>query len=87
MLFTSTVSADVGLSDPTRPADYSAAVSVSQVKPKKRDEFSLNAIRISDEDRSAIVNGRLVRVGDDIGTAKVKKLIKKMSYSTTRENN
>ena len=76
LLITTTVNADVGLSDPTRPADYSVAISAKQVAPQKRTEFNLNAIRISNEDRSAIVNGRLVRVGDDIGTAKVREINK-----------
>ncbi|MBT7951476.1 MAG: hypothetical protein HN764_07620 [Gammaproteobacteria bacterium] len=69
-----TLRADVDLPDPTRPADYSVAVSVKQARPKTRAEFNLNAVRISADDRSAIVNGRLVRVGDDIGTAKVKEI-------------
>ncbi len=66
--------ADSNLPDPTRPADYSVSYSVEQISPKKRAEFKLNAIRVSDIDRSAIVNGRLVRVGDDIGTAKVREI-------------
>lgn len=69
-----TLRADADLPDPTRPADYSVAISVKQTTPKTRAEFKLNAVRISAADRSAIVNGRLVRVGDDIGTAKVKEI-------------
>lgn len=63
--------ADAGLPDPTRPADFSTVSSIQQVMPKPRAEFNLNAIRISAVDRSAMINGRLVRVGDDVGTAKV----------------
>lgn len=66
-----TVIADAGLPDPTRPADYSEARAIVKSVPKKRAEFSVNAIRISDSDRSAIVNGRLVRIGDEVGQAQV----------------
>ncbi len=64
--------ADAGLPDPTRPADYSVARVIKEDISRQRTEFSVNAIRISGTDRSAIINGKIVRVGDDIGTAKVK---------------
>ena len=66
--------ADAGLPDPTRPADYSRTRVIKQDSPKQRAEFSVNAIRISDLDRSAIVNGSMVRVGDEIGAATVKEI-------------
>ena len=66
--------ADAGLPDPTRPADYSVTRTIKQITPKQRIEFSVNAIRISELDRSAIINGRLLRVGDEIGTAKIREI-------------
>jgi len=63
---------DAGLPDPTRPADYSVTRVIKEDLSRQKVEFSVNAIRISESDRSAIVNGKMVRVGDDIGNAKVK---------------
>ena len=74
LLMTTMAVADAGLPDPTRPADYSAAAAVQHLTPKTRAEFSVNAIRISDLGRSAIVNGRLICEGDEIGTARVKQI-------------
>jgi hypothetical protein len=74
LFIATTMRADADLPDPTRPADYSVAISVKQAAPKTRAEYKLNAVRISVDDRSAIVNGRLVRVGDEIGKAKVKEI-------------
>ncbi len=33
--------------------------------------WSLSAIRVSEKDRTAILNGQLVRVGDEINQAKI----------------
>ena len=74
LLIAAVACADAGLPDPTRPADYSVARIVRQSVPKQRAEFNVNAIRISEVDRSAIVNGSLVRVGDYVGVAKVKEI-------------
>lgn len=70
------VHAEAVLHDPTRPADYITMptdIEVIEVEdlPKQLIEWSVTAIRISNEDRSAIVNGRLVRIGDFIGPAKI----------------
>ena len=63
-----------GLPDPTRPANYSEAppeiIEVYEL-PKELIDWRVTAIRITDRDRSAIVNGQLVRVGDQIGPAKI----------------
>jgi MSHA biogenesis protein MshK len=62
------------LPDPTRPVNYSEALpQVIEVHelPKELIDWRVTAIRIKDRDRSAIVNGQLVRVGDQIGTAKI----------------
>ncbi len=58
------------LPDPTRPADYQNTVVVRDLRLTRTD-WNLTAIRISDTDRTAIVNGTLVRVGDVIGQATV----------------
>ena len=61
------------LPDPTRPADYITVPGNIQVEelPKELIDWSVTAIRIAGNDRSAIVNGRLVRVGDELGPAKI----------------
>lgn len=61
------------LPDPTRPADYQAAPKViyEDVLPKELIDWTVTAIRIAGEERTAIVNGQLVRVGDVIGPATV----------------
>jgi len=77
MLTTSplTVSGNTELTDPTRPAAYDAEVKepifFEDFKDKESIEWKVSAIRISKGDRTAIVNGKLVRVGDDVGPAKV----------------
>ncbi len=75
LLFVAAVArTDAALPDPTRPADYSLTRLVIQDARKQKTEFNVNAIRISDIDRSAIINGRIVRVGDEINTATVKEI-------------
>ena len=63
------------LPDPTRPATYMVEnlqpVFFEEIKTKESINWKLSAIRISDSDRSAILNGKLVRAGDAIGPAKV----------------
>ena len=63
------------LPDPTRPATYvevsTEPVFVEEIEVKEKMIWKLSAIRISSADRTAIVNGKLVRVGDDIGPAKI----------------
>jgi hypothetical protein len=61
------------LPDPTRPATYIVEniepVYFEEVDVKEKINWKLTAIRISSEDRTAIVNGKLVRVGDKIRSA------------------
>ncbi len=65
------------LPDPTRPPDYNVAstepvyVEAFDENTKEKMSWTLSAIRISKKDKTAIVNGKLVRVGDDINQAKV----------------
>ncbi len=63
------------LPDPTRPATYVVKnlepIIFEETNVKQNINWKLSAIRISDNDRTAILNGQLVRAGDDIGPAKV----------------
>ncbi len=71
------VVAKAELPDPTRPATYL----VEDLEPvffeeididvKEKINWKLSAIRISTKDRTAILNGKLVRAGDVVGPAKV----------------
>lgn len=58
-----------GLPDPTRPYDFVATVEVQQ-GPGAAD-WRLTGIRIRGADRSAIINGHVVRPGDQLGGARV----------------
>lgn len=60
----------VNLPDPTRPPSIhtSALRRMSLDEPQK---FAVTAIMISGESRRALVNGRLVWVGDRVGEARV----------------
>ena len=62
------------LPDPTRPAEYQTTTVVIQDLPKELIDWSVTAIRISDDDRSAIVNGTIVRTGDIIGPATIQEI-------------
>ena len=62
------------LPDPTRPPNGFTTSVIERETPRQRDEFHVNAIRVSDEDRSAIVNGQIVRVGETIGPATVREI-------------
>jgi hypothetical protein len=61
----------VELPDPTRPYAYAAAVEVRQDLPAGQVQWRLNGIRIREDERSAILNGTLVRAGDTVGGARV----------------
>ncbi len=67
--------ANAELPDPTRPATYMVMerepVFFEEIEVKGKINWKLSAIRISAEDRTAILNGKLVRAGDDIDSAKV----------------
>lgn len=69
------VSSNTELPDPTRPADFmvedTEPVFFEEINVNEKINWRLSAIRISDKDRTAILNGKLVRAGDDIGPAKV----------------
>lgn len=72
------------LPDPTRPAEYQSGVSLVEV-PRALVDWKVTAIRITENDRTAIVNGKIVREGDTIGTAKILE-IQPVSVVLTYEN-
>ena len=61
------------LPDPTRPADYFTRTVTADEQPMVQESINwhLTAIRTSPQGRSAIVNGKLVQVGDEIESARV----------------
>ncbi len=76
VLITPSISfANTNLPDPTRPASYQEQkfepVFVEDVIVKDQLSWTLSAIRISDSDKSVILNGKLAREGDAIGPAKL----------------
>jgi len=58
------------LPDPTRPVGYNEFLTLQEI-PGELVDWKLTAIRISGSDRSAIINNKLVRAGEIIGSAKV----------------
>lgn len=58
------------LPDPTRPAGFENTLAVQQL-PAELVDWNLSAIRMSGSDRTAIVNGRIVREGDTLGPARI----------------
>ena len=74
------VIANTELPDPTRPANFivedikPVLIEVFEIYAKEKINWRVTAIRISKDDRSAIVNGKLVRVGDAISSATIAKI-------------
>lgn len=84
LLMTGPVRAEA-LPDPTRPAEYRSAMPVAQDVPRELIEWKLTAIRITGTDRTAIVNGKIVREGDTLGSARVLE-IQPISVLLSHEN-
>ncbi len=62
------------LIDPTRPYDYVPADSRTEepvVLPREQVQWDLSVIRIGKDSRFAIINGQLVRPGEQIESAKL----------------
>ncbi len=59
------------LTDPTKPVDYLPASARVQPLPDEMVNWRLTAVRIGKDDRSAVLNGKVVRAGDAIGRARV----------------
>lgn len=57
--------------DPTRPANYFTRTIIDEDLPLQVIDWKLTAIQISDERRTAIVNGRILKEGDEIGNVTV----------------
>ncbi len=61
-----------GLPDPTRPYQYNETLEIVQVFiPDKKVQWRLSGIRLRGDLRTAILNGKLVKEGDDLGVVKV----------------
>ena len=58
------------LPDPTRPYGYGAEIAVEQI-PQEKVQWRLGGIRIKEDKRSAILNGKLVKEGDKLDGAVV----------------
>lgn len=70
LCFTSVPGA-VTLPDPTRPPDYTANTFYVEPAQKEDLDFNLTAVRIDEDTRSVIINGRLLKVGDRVGSAEI----------------
>ena len=83
------VSANMQLPDPTRPAHYlvedTEPVFFEEIETNGKISLTLSAIRISATDKTAIVNGKLVRVGDEVSAATVTE-INRVSIVVRYEN-
>jgi hypothetical protein len=64
----------VRLPDPTRPPLLHQAA-MRRLSDDKPQQFALTAIKISADQRIALVNGRLVRAGDRVGESVVVEII------------
>ena len=53
------------LPDPTRPYQYGTVIAIEQIMDEKV-QWRLSGVRIKDTMRSAILNGRLVKEGDEL---------------------
>lgn len=58
------------LPDPTRPYGYGAEIAVEQI-PNDKVLWRLSGIRIKEDKRNAILNGKLVKEGDKLDGAVV----------------
>ncbi len=58
------------LSDPTRPVKFFAEV-IEDVIPEQLLDWSVKAIRITPDTRTAVINNTIVKVGDTVGQAEV----------------
>jgi hypothetical protein len=71
LVLAATVNGDAaGLTDPTRPVDYLPAAAAAPL-PEAMTDWKLTAVRIGAADRSAVLNGKVVRTGDVLGRARI----------------
>lgn len=74
LLLLPTVTAAESLPDPTRPFGYGSSPVViveEEELPSEQVNWHLSGIRISPDDRSAILNGRLLREGEKVDGAEL----------------
>jgi hypothetical protein len=64
-------SAEEFLTDPTRPSDYAARVSIDTQTEKSVSNYIVSQIYISSKTRMAIINNQTVTQGDRIGHAEI----------------
>jgi hypothetical protein len=71
--FSATSAVAEKLVDPTRPIGYSASIAQAQVQqaPSADQQWTLNTTLISPYQKIAMINGKRLKVGDDINGAKV----------------
>ncbi len=62
------------LVDPTAPMDYTAEESSKNKEPSDTTSFVLSAILISENNKLAVINDNVVRVGDKVGDEEVKSI-------------
>ena len=72
------------LPDPTRPYQYGAEIAIEQI-PQGKVQWRLSGIRITENKRSAILNGKLVKEGDKLDGAEVVEI--KPSEVTLQQQN
>jgi hypothetical protein len=86
------------LPDPTRPYQFGTVIAVEQITDGKV-QWRLSGVRIKEDKRSAILNGRLVKEGDELDGAVVmeikpsevtlqqedKRLVVKLLYSNIKQ--
>ena len=60
-----------GLPDPTRPSTYVDRSVLTEQRSEGMPGWDLRAIKTGNDSRIAIINGQLVRVGEEINSARV----------------
>ena len=60
-----------GLTDPTRPVDYLPPSALPQNASDEFMNWHVTAVRIGKNDKSAVLNGKIVRAGDIVDRARI----------------
>lgn len=71
VMFFPVMAATQGLPDPTRPASYTGRLQNTSDLPQELVNWDVRAIKRSGDKRNAIVNGKLVNIGDEIDSATI----------------
>ena len=59
------------LPDPTRPSTFTIRRQIQDELPQEFISWNVKAIKTSEQERNAIVNDQLVKIGDEINSARV----------------